>query len=31
MDAQLQMNNVIDISITDAKTAWETGLRERLL
>lgn len=28
---QLQMNNVIDMSVKDAKRAWETGLRERLL
>ena len=29
--AQLRMNGVIDISICDAKRAWENGLREKLL
>ncbi len=28
---RLQMNNVIDLSIHEAKQAWENGLREKLL
>lgn len=28
---RIQINSVIDISLTEAKAAWENGLRERLL
>jgi len=30
-EARLQMNGVIDLAVSEAKTAWENGLRERLL
>ncbi len=30
-EARLRMNAVIDLAVNDAKTAWENGLRERLL
>lgn len=30
-EARLQMNGVIDLPINEAKSAWENGLRERLL
>jgi phosphoribosylformylglycinamidine synthase len=29
--SRLQMNAVIDLSVDDAKKAWENGLRERLI
>jgi phosphoribosylformylglycinamidine synthase len=29
--SRLQMNGVIDLPVSDAKSAWENGLRERLL
>lgn len=30
-EAQIKINNVIDVSVAEAKIAWEHGLRERLL
>ncbi len=30
-DAHLRMNNVIEMSVKEAKLAWENGLREKLL
>jgi phosphoribosylformylglycinamidine synthase len=30
-EAKLQMNDVIDLKISDAKSAWDLGLREKLL
>ena len=30
-DARIKINNVIDVTVAEAKTAWENGLRERLL
>lgn len=30
-DSRLRMNGVIDLSVQQAKSAWENGLRERLL
>lgn len=29
--SRLQMNGVIDVAVSEAKSAWENGLRERLL
>lgn len=31
LEPHLRMNNVIDLAISDAKAAWENGLREKLL